>query len=453
VKFYSQVGQDRVLFENYFRGKRGGIFVDIGAYDGETHSNTLFFERSMGWTGLCVEPIDSVFAKLRTVRRAMCEQVCVADFEGEAEFTETEVAGIDEKMLSGLTGHFDPRHHQRIAYSRTRTRRMVSVTTLATLLERHGLYDVDYCSVDTEGAELAILSTLDPERFRISLLTVENNYDDDRLVRLMEEKNYELIGKLEQDYIFKRRDIRPLPRVSVICAVWHGDPNRFELLRGHAANLAAQTVPLEPIYVFDGGDAPPDWLSGRIISVKEDLTIYQAWNLALSVVATPLVMNLNLDDRLAPDAMQRMEIALHNEKAVAIGGDWKICYSQDETDAVEPCFPAARLPFAPEWPPKPGTQTRLGSGTANRGTYGPATMWRTDVHMNLPRFPWRLQDGSLVRVAGDAAWWSVLRDARKHKLVRLPIVIGNYHSHPADQAEFRYADELPLLNEPGVSLL
>src|SRR5207248_4315569 len=39
VKFYSQVGQDRFLLEHFFRGQRGGVFVDIGAYDGETFSN------------------------------------------------------------------------------------------------------------------------------------------------------------------------------------------------------------------------------------------------------------------------------------------------------------------------------------------------------------------------------------------------------------------------------
>jgi hypothetical protein len=64
VKFHSQIGQDRFLLEHFFRGRRGGVFVDIGAYDREMFSNTLFFERSMGWRGLCVEPLPSAFTKL-----------------------------------------------------------------------------------------------------------------------------------------------------------------------------------------------------------------------------------------------------------------------------------------------------------------------------------------------------------------------------------------------------
>ena len=73
MKFHSQIGQDRFLLEHFFRGRRGGVFVDIGAYDGEMFSNTLFFERSMGWTGLCVEPLPSAFAKLAATRRSICE--------------------------------------------------------------------------------------------------------------------------------------------------------------------------------------------------------------------------------------------------------------------------------------------------------------------------------------------------------------------------------------------
>jgi len=455
VKFYSQVGQDRFLLENFFRGRRGGVFLDIGAYDGETFSNTLFFEKTMGWTGLCVEPLPSAFAKLRATRKTACENICVADFEGEAEFCETDDRnGPNERMFSGLAATFDPRHWQRIeAMKQNRTTRTVKVTKLSTLLAKHSLFDIDYCSIDTEGSELAILSDFDPSRFRIKVLTVENNWDHPAIPKLMQEKGYELFAKLEQDYVFKRRDVKALPRTSVICAVWSGDPNRHELLRGHVENLARQTAPIESIYVFDAGDEPPSWLDARAICVKEPLTIYQAWNVALSLVATPLAMNLNLDDRLAPDAVEMLELELLKNHAAAAGGEWKICYSQSETDRVELCYPAHRLPYVPDWPPKPGTLTRLGSGTGNRGTLGPATIWRMETHVGMPRFPWRLRDGTLLQAGADLAWWQMLRNKPNFKILAVPMVIGNYHSHPESQAEFRYADERELMGDPGVSLL
>jgi FkbM family methyltransferase len=454
VQFHSQVGQDRFLLENFFRGKRGGVFVDVGAYDGATFSNSLFFERTMDWRGLCIEPLPAAFAKLKATRKAICEQVCVADFEGEAEFTEADDPGRNEKMLSGLTGHFDERHRRFMQHlSVARATRVVPVTRLSKLLEKHGLFDIDYCSIDTEGAEIPILSELDLDRFRVALFTVEDNSQDERIPKLMAAKGYDLFARLEQDIVFKRRDVKPLARTTVFCAVWHRDPNRAELLRGHAANLASQTVPVEPIYIFDGGDEPPSWLEGRAVSVREPLSIYQAWNVALSLVATPLAMNLNLDDRLAPDAVEFLERQILRTGATVAGGDWKVCYSQRETDDVIPCFPAERLPFVSNWPPRPGTITRLGSGTRERATLGPATIWRMEAHIGLPRFPWRLRDGSLLVSAADLVWWQMVAANPSFRLLQIPIVIGNYHSHPSDQAEFRVADERHLLEDPGPSLL
>ena len=458
MKFYSQVGQDRFLLENFFRGKRGGVFVDVGAYDGEKLSNSLFFERTMGWTGLCIEPLPSAFAKLKATRKAICEHTCVADFEGEAEFTEADDdPERNEKMLSGLSAKFDA-HHLRFMekLSVKRTSRIVPVTKLSRLLEKHALFNIDYCSIDTEGAELPILNELDFDRFRIAILTVEDNWGDERLPRLMASRGYDVFARLEQDIVFKRHDVKPLAKTSVICAVWHGDPKRHDLLRGHAENLARQTAPVDSIYVFDGGDEPPDWLQARSVSLREKLTIYQAWNVALSLVATPLAMNLNLDDRLAPDAVDFLENQIRRSGAIAAGGDWKVCYSQADTDAVVPCYPADRLPYVADWPPKAGTVTRLGSGTGHRGTLGPATIWRMDAHLAVPRYPWRFRDGSLLEGSGDLAWWRLLMGVNpKFKVIQLPIVIGNYFSHPAEQAEFRIPDERALLGDPGpgVSLI
>ena len=60
---FSQNGQDRWIFEQLvepllLRSPRAlaGVFVEAGAVDGVTNSNTLFFERYLGWSGLLVEP-------------------------------------------------------------------------------------------------------------------------------------------------------------------------------------------------------------------------------------------------------------------------------------------------------------------------------------------------------------------------------------------------------------
>ena len=43
------------IIEPLLRGIKKGFYVDVGAHDGVTDSNTLYFYRR-GWRGVCVEP-------------------------------------------------------------------------------------------------------------------------------------------------------------------------------------------------------------------------------------------------------------------------------------------------------------------------------------------------------------------------------------------------------------
>ena len=226
-------------------------------------------------------------------------------------------------------------------------------------------------------------------------------------------------------------------QVTVICAVWCRQKDKEALLRGHMANLQQQSVPCAVIYVFDEGDACPGWLTGTKISVASPLTIYQAWNVALSLVQTPFVMNLNLDDRLAPNGVEMLQNALEDDdEAVLAAGDWRICFNAEDTDAVRFAYGIEEEPCPPDWPPVAGVRARFGSGDGLRGAYGPATLWRMSAHVGMPRYPYRFADGSLIRVIGDAVWWKLLENSRR-KLLRLPLIIGHYRSDPASQAEFR----------------
>ena len=212
-------------------------------------------------------------------------------------------------------------------------------------------------------------------------------------------------------------------------------------MRAHVANLRHQTVPVQAVYVFDGGDVPPADLDARTIATSAPLGLYHAWNMALAAVTTPLVMNLNLDDRLAPDAIEKLAAHLNRENAMLAGGDWRITYSQVETDAVTPCVPAHDLPFAMDCPPAVRPNHRLGSGTGESLTFGPAVLWRMAVHATVPRYPWRLEDDTPVRSVGDGLFWSILGRLGM-KMARLPMVIGNYHFHPDEQAQYRAQEDL-----------
>lgn len=62
-----------------YQKQTNGFFIESGANDGEYHSNTLYMERYLNWTGLLVEPGVNAYNKLISRnRKAYTLQGCVS---------------------------------------------------------------------------------------------------------------------------------------------------------------------------------------------------------------------------------------------------------------------------------------------------------------------------------------------------------------------------------------
>jgi len=206
--YYSQCGQDKWIVETLLPGRTGGVFVDVGAHDGVTFSNTYFLEKNLGWQGLLVEPIPDVFRKLIENRRSTAVHGCVGPQSGRAKFRI--VTGYAE-MLSGLVDRYDPRHLERIRKETAEhggSCREIEVDCfrLDELLAKHGIAEIDYLSIDVENAEFSILETIDFGRFRIRVIGVENAYDDYRIPLLLKKKGYRFHSKIGDEF-FVRDDL------------------------------------------------------------------------------------------------------------------------------------------------------------------------------------------------------------------------------------------------------
>ena len=84
--YHSQTEQDLLLDETVFCGMRAGVFIDVGAHDGVSLSNTLMFERDRGWAGVCIEANPKVFPALAANRSARCLNVAVSRVSGRGHF-------------------------------------------------------------------------------------------------------------------------------------------------------------------------------------------------------------------------------------------------------------------------------------------------------------------------------------------------------------------------------
>ena len=167
-----------------------GYFVEFGAYDGTSHSNTKLLEDRFGWSGLLAEPNPDMVAPLRCSRTAVVDDRCVWDVTGDT----VDLLLTGDAELSTVADHAERDLHTeaRLATS-VRTVSVLTVSLNDLLDEYDAPQVIDFMSVDTEGTELRILQAFDFSKRKPRLLAVEHNRRDDerRLDSLMFANGYE----------------------------------------------------------------------------------------------------------------------------------------------------------------------------------------------------------------------------------------------------------------------
>jgi FkbM family methyltransferase len=167
-----------------------GFFVEAGANDGFSQSNTYYLERFRGWTGILVEPIPELAAECRLNRMSpVFEAAFVAD-----ELTATSVtlhcAGLMSTVAGALGDAEVTRRHIEtgLAVQRLRSSRTLQVParTLSSLLDEQRIdREIDLLSLDVEGAEPQALRGLDLRRHSPRWICVEAR-DPNEIHRLLD---------------------------------------------------------------------------------------------------------------------------------------------------------------------------------------------------------------------------------------------------------------------------
>lgn len=202
--YCSQYGQDRFIAEK-LGFKRNGIFIDIGANDGITLSNSCFFEKHLDWTGVAVEPLPKAFQKLSINRNCKLAEYCVSDIDGTVKFLHCDV---HNGMLSGIVSKLHPKHIRAIDKMTDVLRcenKIIQVDSITPeqLLREHAIDKIDYLSVDTEGGELDILRGFDFNAVVVHFVTVENNHYDLKIRKYMRQSGFRLIALAGVDEIYE----------------------------------------------------------------------------------------------------------------------------------------------------------------------------------------------------------------------------------------------------------
>jgi len=181
MSFYAQYGQDKYLESKVFKGFKKGVFIDVGAHDGKSLNNTLYFQEMNGWTGINIEPMPDTFNEL-CKNRPSCTNLnlAVSDSNGNSEFILN--TGYTN-MLSGLKKDYDQRHLNRLNYENKQFNaktEIINVVTkrLDTICFEQNIKHVHFLSIDVEGAEFSVIKSINFDEVFIDVIMFENNYND-----------------------------------------------------------------------------------------------------------------------------------------------------------------------------------------------------------------------------------------------------------------------------------
>jgi FkbM family methyltransferase len=157
MQSYSQLGEDIFVFQNFLNTIRGdNVLMEIGAYDGKTYSNTLALESYGKCRCVLVEPspvnVKNIFANRPN---ASIHQLAVSLGLGMVEFIGHSPVGGSADCLSE-----DYIEAWKLAEA---DRYKVLTAPLSHIVEMNGLKYIDFMSIDVQGGELNVLSSMNWE--------------------------------------------------------------------------------------------------------------------------------------------------------------------------------------------------------------------------------------------------------------------------------------------------
>jgi len=206
----SQLAQDVQVVE-FYKQKPNGYFVEIGASDGISLSNTYLLEKEYKWKGICVEPLPNEFAKLKQNRSAICSDRAIYNTSNQIlKFVIKECS-----LCSGILESLDESVKiDNVVYKRgpnDDVRSVIDVTSITLndlLISSNAPHFIEYLSLDTEGSELEVLKSVDLNTYTFGIIDVEHNYVEPRRTQireLLESNNYMFHSenKFDDHYIHK----------------------------------------------------------------------------------------------------------------------------------------------------------------------------------------------------------------------------------------------------------
>jgi FkbM family methyltransferase len=191
-----------------------GYFVELGANDGISQSNSYYFEKYREWKGVLIEPIPHNYLKClknRSKRTRVFCNACVS-FDYKEKFVEIIYSNLMSISLGIETDINNPENHaltgkQFLKEGEDNFNFYAIANQLNNiLLKANAPKQIDFLSLDVEGAELEVLKGINHNEYRFKFICIESR-SIEKITDYLSINNYLMIEKLSNhDYLFKDKN-------------------------------------------------------------------------------------------------------------------------------------------------------------------------------------------------------------------------------------------------------
>lgn len=206
--YYSQYGEDKFLNDNFFKNKKNGRYIELGALDGTLFSNTKFFQDTLNWTGILIEPHKEKYNNLINNRKN--------------NYIFNELVSCENKPLkfqyinnieavSSIISTQPISHNGNNGWFKKYNSNTVTMTpkSLTEIIKKTPYNHFHLLSLDVEGHELEVLKSLDFNTIKVDVILMEaldgSENDNNRVKKCRElllNNSYEFIIREKHNEIF-----------------------------------------------------------------------------------------------------------------------------------------------------------------------------------------------------------------------------------------------------------
>jgi FkbM family methyltransferase len=200
---FSQFGEDVVISKHLKDfDPQAGIYVDVGAFNPITFSNTLLLYQK-GWRGINIDPDpDKIDEFIRSRPGDFNVVAAVSDKIEKLKF-----ACYPARATNQLFPLESTEHRSILGQEPTEVI-ILETTTLANILETSPFIgkNIYYLNIDCEGHDFNVLTSFDLERYFPEIISIEAWSDEDlkKIENYLLPKGYKLIAYIHPTRIFAR---------------------------------------------------------------------------------------------------------------------------------------------------------------------------------------------------------------------------------------------------------